>query len=187
MEKTCLKYQSDQIALAQHGRRNNVILSRISESVSEDILEESVISVLADIDVLIESQNIEACYKFGKGDKSQKTIVHFENRKNCNKVFNKKNLCSIDNSKHIFMQNTKIFANENLTPMNESIAYNRLIHGCFLRDGIVRINRREKDRRVKIFHIDKLHGLFPDFDFGVADDEYDIFLDASQVVNDSVQ
>ena len=39
---------------------------------------------------------------------------------------------------------------------------------------------------MKIFHIDKLHELFPDFDFGDADDE-DIFLDASQVVNDSVQ
>ena len=35
--------------------------------------------------------------------------------------------------------------------------------------------------------MDKLHGLFPGFDFGDADDEDDIFLDASQVVNDSVQ
>ena len=66
-----------------------------------------------------------------------------------------KKLSSIDNSKHNFMQNTKIFANENLTPMNESIAYNcrklkhnRLIHGCFSRDDIVRIKLREKDRPV---------------------------------------
>ena len=40
---------------------------------------------------------------------------------------------------------------------------------------------------MKIFHMDKLHELFPDFDFGDADDEDDIFLDASQVVNDLVQ
>ena len=40
---------------------------------------------------------------------------------------------------------------------------------------------------MKIFHMDELHGLFPDFDFGYADDKDDIFLDASQVVNDSVQ
>ena len=100
----------------------------------------------------------------------------------------------MDNSKHNFTQNTKIFANENLTPMNESTAYNcrklkrnGLIHGCFLRDGIVRIKRREKDRPVKIFHMDKLHGLFPNFDFGDADDKDNVFLDASQVVNDSVQ
>ena len=79
----------------------------------------------------------------------------------------------------------------------QSTAYNcrtlkrsGLIHGCFSfsRDGIVRIKRREKDRPVKIFHTDKLHGLFPDFDFGDAEDEDDIFLDASQVVNnDSIQ
>ena len=40
---------------------------------------------------------------------------------------------------------------------------------------------------MKIFHMDKLHGLFPDFDFGDADDKDDIFIDASPVVNDSVQ
>ena len=35
--------------------------------------------------------------------------------------------------------------------------------------------------------MDKLHGLFPDFDFGDADDKDNVLLDASQVVNDSVQ
>ena len=121
--------------------------------------------------------------------------MHFVNRKNCKKVlFNMKKLSSIDNSKHNFMQNTKIFANENLTPMNESIAYNcrklkcsGLIHGCFSRDGIVRTKCREKDRPVKIFHTGKLHGLFPNFDFGDADDEDDMLLDALQVVSDLVQ
>ena len=78
--------------------------------------------------------------------------------------------------------------------MNESIAYNSrklkrsgLIHGCFSRDGIVRIEHWEKDRSMKVFHMDKLHELFPDFDFSDADDEDDIFIDASPVVNDSVQ
>ena len=43
-----------------------------------------------------------------------------------------------------------------------------------------------KDLLVKIFHGDKLHGIFPDLDFGDADDKDDIFLDALQVMNDSV-
>ena len=81
-----------------------------------------------------------------------------------------------------------------MKPLNESIACNcrqlkhsGLIHGC-LRDGTVRTNRQEKDRPMKIFHMDKLHELFSDFDFGDAKDEDDIFLDASQVVNnDSVR
>ena len=175
------------------------MLSGIPESVSEDVLEELVISVLADIDVFVESEDIEVCHRFGKPDrdKSQKTIVCFVNRKNCKKVlFNKKKLSSIDCSKQNFTQNTKIFANENLTPMNESIAYNcrrlkcsGLIHGCFSRDDIVRIKCWEKDRPMKISHVDKLHGLFPDFNVGDADDKDDtfLFLDASQVVDDSVQ
>ena len=165
LEKWCSKYESDHNALAQYGWGNNVILSGILESVSEDVLEESVISVLADIDVLFESQDIEACHRFGKPDRdrSLKTIVFFVNRKNCKKVlFKKKKLSSMDNSKHNFTQNSKNFANENPTPMNESIAYNcrklkcsGLIHGCFSRDGIIRIKRWEKDRPVKIFHMDK--------------------------------
>ena len=155
------------------------------------------ILVLTDIDVSVESQDIEACHRFGKPDrdKSQKTIVRFVNRKNCKKfLLNKKKLSSIACSKNSFTQNTKIFANENLTPMNESIAYNYrklkysgLIYGCFLREGIVRIKRRERDRPVKIFHMNKLHELFLDFDFGDADNEDDILLDASQVVNNLVQ
>ena len=76
--------------------------------------------------------------------------------------------------------------------MNESIAYNcrkmqHFIHGCFLKDGIIRIKRRKKDRLLIIFHMNKLHGVFPDFDFGDAYDEEDIFLDVLQVANDSVQ
>ena len=81
--------------MAKYGRRNNVILSGIPESVSEDVLEESVISVLADIDVLVESQDVEACHRFDKPDrdKSQKTIVRFVNRKNCKKFYlTRKNL-----------------------------------------------------------------------------------------------
>ena len=114
LEKRCSKYESDHNALAQYGWWNNVVLSGIPESVSEDVLEESVVSNLADIDVLVESQDIEACHRFGKPDRNnfQKTILDFVNRKNSKKVLlNKKKLSSIDNSKHNFMQNKKFFAN----------------------------------------------------------------------------
>ena len=49
--------------------QNNVVLSGIPELVSEDVLEESVISVLADIDVFVTSQDIDACHRFGKPDR----------------------------------------------------------------------------------------------------------------------
>ena len=70
--------------MAQYGCRNNVVLSGISDSVSDDTSKESVILVLADIDVFVEHQDIEACDRFVKADrkKSKKTIVRFTCRKN---------------------------------------------------------------------------------------------------------
>ena len=40
-------------------------------STSDDTLEESVISVLADIDIYLEHQYIEACHRFGKADRQK--------------------------------------------------------------------------------------------------------------------
>ena len=47
------------------------ILSGIPESISEDVLEESVIPILADVDVFVERHDIEACYRFGKLDRDK--------------------------------------------------------------------------------------------------------------------
>ena len=69
----------------QYSCGNNIVLSGIPDPVSDDTLEESVISVLADINVYMECQGIEVCYRFGKADiqKSKQTIVRFVNRKKC--------------------------------------------------------------------------------------------------------
>ena len=90
-------------------------------------------------------------------------------RTNYKKVlFNKKKLSSIDNSKHSFTLNAKIFANDNLTPMNESSGMVSLMVAS-REMALSESNVGKKDRPVKIFNMDKLHGLFPDFDFGGAD------------------
>ena len=68
LERHCAKYESDHNALVQYGCQNNEVLSGILDFVSDDTLEESVISLLADIDVCVEHQDIEACYRFGKAD-----------------------------------------------------------------------------------------------------------------------
>ena len=79
-------------------------------------------------------------------------------------------------------------------PMNEWIVYNwhnlkcnGFIHDCFSRDVIIRIKYKDKASLVKLFHMDTLDQLFPDFDFGDANEYDNIFLDASKVANDSVQ
>ena len=72
--------------MAQYGHRNNLILSSIPDSVSDDTVEKL-------IDVYVECQSIEAHHRFDKANRQnkKKTNVRFANRKNCEKVlFNKK-------------------------------------------------------------------------------------------------
>ena len=124
-----------------------------------------------DVDVQVESRDIEACHRIGKKtSKMQKAIVRFVNRKNCEKVLaNKKKFLKLNNEKHNFHAGTNIFVNENLTPMNETIAYNcrklkrsGLILACYSGNGIVYINENETSRPIKVFHLDKLISLFSD-------------------------
>ena len=140
--------ESNHNDLVQYGRHNNVVFSGILENVPDNNLESTVTSVLSAIDVQVEPRDIEACHRIGKPtSKTRKTIVRFVNRKNCEKILaNKKKLLKLSNAKHNFHAGTNIFVNENLTPMNEIIAYNcrklkrsGLIHACYSRNGIVYI------------------------------------------------
>ena len=67
----------------QYGRRNNIIISGIPEDISDNDLESK------DVDVDINSSDIQACHRIGKPDRrtaSKKTIVRFINSKYCKKV-----------------------------------------------------------------------------------------------------
>ena len=114
-------------SLDQYGRRNNTVLSGIPECVADNALEATVASILADIDVDVGSNALEACHRFGKPErttKSRKTIVRFTNRKYCKKaLLNRKKLANLDNEKHQLGSNNKIFISENLSRMNENIAF----------------------------------------------------------------
>ena len=127
----------------------------------------------------MQSEEIEACHRFGidRKTKSKKTIIRFVNGKHCKKVlFNKKKLSNINNNKFNFNAETKLYINENLTPMNESIAFNcrklkrsNITHTCYTREGIVHIKQEEGSKPFKNFYISKLYELFPDIVF--VDDE----------------
>ena len=143
-------------------------------------MRKTVSSILSDIGVSIQSEEIKACHRFGKTDrktKSKKTIILFVNRKHCKKaLLNKKKLSNINNNKFNFNVETKLYINENLTSMNESIAFNcrklkrsNIIHTYYTREGIVHIKQVESSEPFKIFHISKLYDPFPDFVF--VDDE----------------
>ena len=68
----------------QYSRRNNVEISGIPQSVSDNQLEEKVIDILKAIDVSITSNKIEACLCLGK--KKKNVIVWVIDRKYCLKA-----------------------------------------------------------------------------------------------------
>ena len=88
---------------------------------------------------------------------SSKIIIHFANRKHAKQaLYNKKKLSQV----------------ENLTRMNESLAYqgrklkhNDLVNACYTRDYTVTTKINECSKAITIHHMNNLLELFPNFDF----------------------
>ena len=70
----------------------------------------------------IEESSIDVCHRFGRTGvrlKSKETIFRLANRTSWIKNFeNKKKLEKLNNEKHNFIEGTKSFVSESLTPMN---------------------------------------------------------------------
>ena len=126
LENRVALIESSHDALEQYGRRNNLVISGIPDSVQDSDLESTVTSILSDIDVNVESREVEDCHRIGKSNNgSKKTIIRFINRKHCKKaLLNRKQLEKTDLTKHQFVSGTRIFINENLIVKNEHLAFN---------------------------------------------------------------
>ena len=110
----------------QYGRRNNIVISGIPDDINDNDLESTVIKLMKDVDVYIDSSDIEACHRIGKLDcktSSKKTIVRFVNRKYCKKaLLNRKNFAHINSeTKYNFKHKNQIFINESLTKVNDRL------------------------------------------------------------------
>ena len=102
------------------------MISGIPDRVQGSELESRVTSILSDIDVNVESREVEECHRIGKSNNgSKETIIRFVNRKYYKKaLLNRKQLERIDLRKHHLVSGTRIFINENLTVKNEHLAFN---------------------------------------------------------------
>ena len=102
------------------------MISGIPDSVQDSDLKSTAASILSDIDVNVESREVEDCHRIGKSNNgSKKTIIRLVNRKCCKKaLLNRKQLERTDLRKHLFVSGTRIFINENLTVKNEHLAFN---------------------------------------------------------------
>ena len=164
--------ESSHDVLEQYGRRNNLVILGIPDSVQDSDLESTVTSILSDIDVNVESREVEDCNRIGKSNNgSKKTIVRFINRKYCKKaLLNRKQFEIIDLKKHQFVSDTKIFINENLTVKNEHLAFNcrqlkkrNYIFSTFTKNSTVYIKQNENSRPVVIINMNVLHDMFHNF------------------------
>ena len=85
-----------------------------------------------------------------------------------------KTAVGIPNSINVNLNVNKVFINENLTNYNNKIAFYcrnlkkaSLVEKCYSRDGEVHIMTRDGwwDKATKVFHMNQLLELFPDFIF----------------------
>ena len=142
------------------------MISGIPNSVQDSDLESTVTSILSDIDVNVESKEVEDCHRIGKSNNgSKKTIIRFINRKYCKKaLLNRKHWRELILKKHQFESGTKIFINEDLTVKNEHLAFNcrqlkkrNYIFDTFRKNGTVYIKQDENSRPVVILNMNVLH------------------------------
>ena len=66
--KRVLFLEKDINSLNQYGRRNNIVFTGIPDILQDDELEEAVKSILSDIDVNLDVDDIEDCHRVGKSD-----------------------------------------------------------------------------------------------------------------------
>ena len=94
LENKILILESEQNSLEQYGRRNNIEITEIPDSVPNQNLEEKVVNIFNEISVNVSPKDIEACHRVGVSkNSSKKTIVRFINRKHAKKaLINRKNL-----------------------------------------------------------------------------------------------
>ena len=96
-----------------YSRREYQEISGIPESVSDNALEDKVQGVLHGIDVEVDTENIESCYRLkGKGSKGR-VILKLTKRMDPEEIkLNKKKLKNIDHKKIGLSSGTKAFINE---------------------------------------------------------------------------
>ena len=111
LENKVVTLEQNLNSLGQYGKRNNLVFSGIPESIPGNQLENTVSSILLDIGVSIQSEEIEVRHRFGKTNrktKSTKTIIRFVNSKHCKKaLLNKKKLSNTNNGKFNFNAENK--------------------------------------------------------------------------------
>ena len=145
------------------------------------------------IGIDVKSNDIEACHRTGKSrNSSKKIILRFTNRKFAKQaLYNSKKQKSIDKS--TLGLTNDVFIKENLTPVNNRIAYycrklkrQNLISKTYTVNGTVHLisNNIKRGKPVNVFHMQALPNLFPDVEFEASNNGEE---DVNELADESYQ
>ena len=158
-------------ANAQYSRRECIEVAGIPSSVKDENLEDKVLKVLHKLGVEIEGDNIEACHRIKKD--SDRTIIKFNKRKDCQQVMKvKKDLKNMTFTDIDLPLGTKIYLNESLCSYYRWLWSNckklrnaNKIHTYYTVNGTVKVKISEGERPRSITHIEDLKEIAPGFNF----------------------
>ena len=167
--------------LEQYGRRSNIGITGISDTVQDNELENKVIGIFDAIGVEANSADFEDCHRVGKSkNNSKKVMARFVNRKVVkNALYKRKQLKTIDKLS-IGLQNATIFLNKNLTPENNKTAYHcrklkpdGTISKTYTSNGTNTLccNILENGKPQKVHHVNNLCVMFQDINLGNDDSD----------------
>ena len=155
----------DLTSLDQYGRRENVEICNIPESVTQEQLQKHVIDVMKSVNVIATGKDIHAIHRLGtKSSRPRNVIVRFVNRKTAFTLL--KNKKQLGKSKY-----KNYYVTENLCPVNKKIfnilykrKKNNELHSLWTYNGNVFVKVKEGDHRVQVQHLDDIEDLFTEDD-----------------------
>lgn len=151
-------------SLDQYGRRENVEICNVPESITQEQLQKHTIEVLKTVNITVTGKDIHAVHRIGKksNNRPRNVIVRFVNRKTAFTLL--KNKKKLNNTPF-----KNYFVTENLCPYNKRIfnalykrKKNKEIHSLWSYNGNVFVKVRESDDRAQVQHLDEIEELFSD-------------------------
>ena len=166
MDSRILKTDTRVLECEQYSRRECVVISGVPEHIKEDKLESTVIDILKNLKITINSKDISAIHRLGESRDPRypsRVIVKFINRKITNLCFERKD--RLPELRNTLRMNLRFY--ESLAQLNQEslrlcnwLKANRMIHDHFLRNGFSKIVVAEKDKPVKVPHPQFLRDKF---------------------------
>ena len=161
--------------LNQYGRRENIELCGIPESVKQEELEKHVLEVAKSIGVNVPPKGVHIVHRIGKqtNNRPRNVIVRFRDRITAFSMLKNKKKLNSGRFK-------KYFIVENLCPYNKKI-FSKLyrhkkdkeIHSLWTYNGNIFVKVQENDARQQIYHLSDIEHLFEESEADSDDSRLD--------------